>query len=122
MVVSISLKGKTAIITGAGSGIGQATALLFAEAGANVVIPDVNLKGARDTAAQIRKMGRRAIALTADVTSSKDVDRMVRSSLDEFGRIDVLVNNAGINTKHRMPFYEQPEEGWLRVIEVDIKG
>ena len=57
-----------------------------------------------------------------DVTSSKDVDRMVRSALDEFGRIDILVNNAGINTKYRMPFYEQPEEDWLHVIEVDVKG
>ena len=57
MVVSIDLKGRTAIITGAGSGIGQATALLFAEAGANVVIPDLNLEGTTGTADQIRKMG-----------------------------------------------------------------
>jgi NAD(P)-dependent dehydrogenase (short-subunit alcohol dehydrogenase family) len=122
LVVSINLRGKTAIITGAGSGIGQATALLFAEAGANVVIPDVNLKGARDTASQIRRGGGNAIAMSTDVTSSKDVDKMVRSALDKFGRVDVLVNNAGINTKFRMPFYEQPEEDWLRVIEVDVKG
>jgi len=97
--VSINLKGKTAIITGAGSGIGQATALVFAEAGADVVVPDLNLKGAKETVAQIKKMGRNAIALTTNVTSVKDVEKMVRSTLDEFGKIDVLVNNAGINTK-----------------------
>lgn len=122
MVVSINLKGRTAIITGAGSGIGQATALVFAEAGANVVVPDLNLEGAKGTVAQIRKMGRDAIALSANVTSPKDVDKMVKAALDEFGRIDVLVNNAGINTKHRMPFYEQPEEDWMSVLEVDVKG
>ncbi|MDA4113328.1 MAG: SDR family oxidoreductase [Thaumarchaeota archaeon] len=122
MVVSIDLKGRTAIITGAGSGIGQATALLFAEAGANVVIPDLNLKGATDTADQIRRMGGNAIALSTDVTSVKDVEKMVSSTLDEFTKIDVLVNNAGINTKHRKPFYEQPEEDWMSVLEVDVKG
>lgn len=122
MGVSINLKGKTAIITGAGSGIGQATALVFAEAGADVVVPDLNLKGAKETVAQIKKMGRNAIALTTNVTSVKDVEKMVRSTLDEFGKIDVLVNNAGINTKHRMPFYEQPEEDWMSVLDVDVKG
>jgi NAD(P)-dependent dehydrogenase (short-subunit alcohol dehydrogenase family) len=122
LVVSIDLRGKTAIITGAGSGIGQATALLFAEAGANVVIPDLNLKGATETTDQIRKMGGSAIAVSADVTSVDDVEKMVRSTLDEFKNIDVLVNNAGINTKHRVPFYEQPEEDWMSVLEVDVKG
>jgi 3-oxoacyl-[acyl-carrier protein] reductase len=122
LVVSINMKGRTAIITGAGSGIGQATALLFAEAGANVVVPDLNLQGAKETVTEIRKMGRDAIALTVNVTSPKDVDKMVGAALDEFGKIDVLVNNAGINTKHRMPFYEQPEEDWMSVLEVDVKG
>lgn len=122
MVVSINLRGKTAIITGAGSGIGRATALVFAEAGADVVVPDMNLKGAKETVALVRKMGREAIALTADVTSPKDVDKMVKATLDEFGKVDVLVNNAGINTKHRMPFYEQPEEDWMSILEVDVKG
>ncbi len=122
MVVPINMGGKTAIITGAGSGIGQATALLFAEAGANVVIPDVNLGGAKSTAARIRKMGGKALAMRADVTSARDIENMVRKTLDEFGKVDVLVNNAGINTRFRMPFFEQPEEGWLRVIEVDVKG
>jgi NAD(P)-dependent dehydrogenase (short-subunit alcohol dehydrogenase family) len=122
MVVSINLKGRTAIITGAGSGIGQATALLFGEAGANVVVPDLNLAGARETVSQVRKTGVEAIAMKTDVTNSKDVTRMVRATLDEFGGIDVLVNNAGINTKHRMPFYEQPEEDWMNVIDVDVKG
>jgi NAD(P)-dependent dehydrogenase (short-subunit alcohol dehydrogenase family) len=116
------MRGRTAIITGAGSGIGAATAALFAEAGANVVIPDVNLNGAKSTAAQIRKTGGKALAMTVDVTSARDVEKMVRKTLDEFGNVDVLVNNAGINTKFRMPFFEQPEEDWLRVIEVDVKG
>jgi 3-oxoacyl-[acyl-carrier protein] reductase len=122
LVVSIDLTGKTVIITGAGSGIGQATALLFAEAGADVIVPDVNLKGAEETVAQVKALGRDAIALATDVTSSKDVERMVGAALDRFGKIDVLVNNAGINTRFRVPFYEQPEEDWMRVLEVDVKG
>ncbi|MGA2665934.1 MAG: SDR family NAD(P)-dependent oxidoreductase [Nitrososphaerales archaeon] len=122
MPISIDLRGKTAIVTGAGSGIGRAIALLFAEAGANVSVPDLNLEGARETVSLVKAMGGRAIAMATDVTGAKDVQEMVRATLDEFGRIDVLVNNAGINTKHRVPFYEQPEEDWLRVIEVDVKG
>jgi NAD(P)-dependent dehydrogenase (short-subunit alcohol dehydrogenase family) len=122
LVVSIDLTGKTAIITGAGSGIGRATALLFAEAGANVVVPDLDLKGAEETVSLIRKMKGHAVSLEANVIRTKDADAMVRAAVDEFDSLDILVNNAGINTKHRMPFYEQPEDDWLSVIEVDVKG
>jgi NAD(P)-dependent dehydrogenase (short-subunit alcohol dehydrogenase family) len=96
--------------------------MLFAEAGANVVVPDVNYDAAEKTASGIRNKGGRALAVKTDVTNSRDVDGMVRSARDEFDRIDVLVNNAGINTRFRMPFYEQPEEEWMNVLEVDLKG
>lgn len=122
MTISIDLSGRCAIITGAGSGIGRATAMLFAEAGADIVIPDINLAGAEETADSIRGLGRKALPVEMDVTDSRGVSEMIKTVLREFGKVDVLVNNAGINTKFRMPFFEQPEEDWMHVIDVDVKG
>jgi NAD(P)-dependent dehydrogenase (short-subunit alcohol dehydrogenase family) len=122
MPISIDLSGRVAVVTGAGGGIGRATALVLAEAGADLVIPDVDLKGAEQTAADVKRLGRDALSMTVDVTKSAEVTRMVKNTVERFGRLDILVNNAGINTKFRKPFYEQPEEDWMRVIEVDVKG
>ncbi len=122
MGFSIDLSDRVAIVTGAGSGIGRATSLLLAQAGANVVVPDINLQGAEETAKQIKRLGREALSLHVDVTSASDVDRMVKTTIEQFGKIDILVNNAGTNTSFRRPFYEQPEDDWMRIIEVDVKG
>ncbi len=122
MPISIDLGGRVAIVTGAGGGIGRATALVLAEAGAELVIPDLDLGGADETAAQIRNLGGQAISLRVDVTRSDDTLQMVKTAVERFGRVDILVNNAGINTRFRKPFFEQPEEDWMKVIEVDVKG
>ena len=91
--------GKTIIITGAGSGIGRATALIFAREGANVVCADINEAGARETAAQVNgrfgNLGSQALALKVDVTQRKQVDDMVKRAIDAFGTVHFLFNSAG---------------------------
>jgi NAD(P)-dependent dehydrogenase (short-subunit alcohol dehydrogenase family) len=87
--------GKTILITGAGSGIGRATALIFAREGANVVCADVNEKAARDTADAVNGKGSQALALKTDVTSRPQVDDMVKRAIDAFGTVQFLFNSAG---------------------------
>ena len=87
--------GKTIIITGAASGIGRATALIFAREHANILCADVNEVGARETAAQVNGKGSQAIALKVDVTARKEVDDMVQRALDAFGGVNFLFNSAG---------------------------
>src|SRR5215208_3357461 len=87
--------GKTIVITGAASGIGRATALIFAREGANVVCADLNEDGARETASQVNGKGSQALALKADVTSRKAVDEMTKRAVDAFGNVQFLFNSAG---------------------------
>jgi 7-alpha-hydroxysteroid dehydrogenase len=89
------LDGKAAIVTGGGRGIGAGIALAFAEAGADVVIAARSADQLEETARRVRALGRRAVAVTADVTQPADLERIVATALAELGRIDVLVNNAG---------------------------
>ena len=89
------LTDKVAIVTGAGRGIGEAIATAYAEAGADVVVAARSVDQIEDTAAQIRALGRRALAVPCDVMERSDLERLVQATLDEFGRIDILVNNAG---------------------------
>lgn len=91
------LAGKTAIITGAASGFGEGMAKRFAEEGANVVVADLNLKGAQKVAAAI---GAKTIAVHADVTRKDEVESMVQAAADQFGRIDIMVNNAGFTYRN----------------------
>lgn len=91
------LAGKTAIITGGASGFGEAMAKRFAAEGANVVVADLNLVGAEKVAADI---GKSAIAAHADVTRKEDVELMVKSAMDAFGRIDIMINNAGFTHRN----------------------
>jgi NAD(P)-dependent dehydrogenase (short-subunit alcohol dehydrogenase family) len=94
MAVSIDLSGKSAIVTGAGRGIGRETALLLARAGAALAIADIDENSAQGVAAEIRALGGKAIGVRADVTSAESAQAMVRAALDAHGRVDVLVNNA----------------------------
>src|SRR5215813_2070397 len=90
------LQGLVAAITGAGSGIGRASALEFGREGACVLVADVNAASAEETAEQVRGLDARAAAIQVDVTRPDDAERMIQSAVDRFGRLDVLFNNAGV--------------------------
>lgn len=122
MLPNFSLAGKKAIVTGASRGIGKDIALAFAEAGADVAICSRQVADGQleAVARQIRQMGRQSIAVQADTSSKKDIEYLVQKTLDEFGAIDNLVNNAGIII--RSPILEISEENWDRLFNVDLKG
>ena len=99
MAVEISLKGKNALVTGGGGGMGRVTSLLLAQAGANIMVADINEKAAADTAAEIAATyGVKTASCKCDVTSSVDVDAVVQATIEEFGRIDIL-NIYPFNTR-----------------------
>lgn len=112
--------GKVSVVTGAGSGIGQAIAVRLAEEGARVLVADVNADGAEATASDIRRQGHDAHAFTADVADSSQVDAMVSAALERWGRIDVLVNNAGVNIPGVL--HEVPDDVIDRTLAVNVKG
>src|SRR4030042_125732 len=91
----LTLKGKVAIVTGGGQGIGKAFSLALAKCGADVCIADIDLSLGEDVAAQIRALGQRSMALSVDVTVSGQVTKMVEKTIKNYGRINILVNNAG---------------------------
>ena len=119
---SLSMERKTAIVTGARRGIGEATALAFAEAGADVAICDWVVEGGElaAVAEKIEKLGRRSLAVQTDVSRKADVDNLVQQAMDAFGTIDILVNNAGIASA--VPLLEISEDDWDLVIDIDLKG
>ncbi|HEY8476241.1 MAG TPA: SDR family NAD(P)-dependent oxidoreductase [Chloroflexota bacterium] len=118
--MSAPLQDKAAIVTGAARGIGRATAIRLARDGAHVVVTDLDEAGVGEVAAAIRAMGRRSVALGADVTRREDRERIVAATLAEFGRIDILVNNAGI---FRMaPLLETTEEDWDATMNVNARA
>lgn len=113
--------GKVALVTGAGSGIGRATALAFAKAGARVVVNDRNADGGDETVAQIKAAGGDAVLVIADVSNAEDVDRMVAETVDHFGRLDFAFNNAGIEGAASQ-LAETSESEWNKVIAVNLTG
>ncbi len=114
------LIGKTAVVTGAGKGIGEAIALGLAREGADVVINDVDLEGAQRVAEKIEQLGRKAMAIQRDISKRGEVKQLVNDVLRIFGRIDILVNNAGIIS--RGSFVEQNPQEWERVLSVNLGG
>ena len=114
------LKDKVALITGGGSGIGEATVLRFSEEGAKVAINDVDVDNANSVAKKLKAKGREVLVCIADVCKKSDVENMVKQVLEQFGRLDILVNNAGIN---RDAFVKKmSEEQWDKVIDINLKG
>ena len=111
---------KVAIITGAASGIGRTTAILFAKEGGKVVIADQNEASGDETVDLIRTDGGQAIFTRVNVTSATDIQGMVKTTIDTYGKLNILVNNAGIAI--RLPVVDLPEEDWDRSIDVNLKG
>jgi 3-oxoacyl-[acyl-carrier protein] reductase len=116
-------EGKVAVVTGAGQGIGRAIALSFAREGADVVVTDIVMETVKAVAQEIKTMGRRALAVKADVSKSKEVNEMIETGLREMGKIDILVNNAGGGAREKVAeFAQSKEEIWDMVIGRNLKG
>ena len=113
--------GRVAFVTGAGSGIGRATALAFAAEGAAVAVAGIPEDDVRETARLIEQDGGRALALTCDVTSEDDVRAALDQTVGTFGRLDVAFNNAGVE-QSQTPLAELPTEEWQRIVDVDLTG
>ena len=116
------LEGKVAIVTGGGSGIGRASAEAFAREGARVVVADLSESDALETAAKIGEGGGEAATAIGDVTDGADAEAMVRAAVDRYGRLDVLLNSAGITSRHGSLKDASPEEAWDKVIDINLKG
>ena len=115
------LKDKVAIITGAGSGIGKATAELFAAEGAKVIISDINEKNGTETVDEIKKKGGEAFFVKTDSSKPEDNEALVKKTIDQYGRLDIAVNNAGIGGPLAATG-EYPIDGWQKVIEINLSG
>lgn len=115
-----TLEGKVAVITGGSRGIGCAIALAFAEAGADVAVASRTLPDLEAVAEEIRKMGRRSLAVQTDITVKSEVDNLALKVKKGFGAIDILVNNAAMNIMR--PLIDLREDGWDKIINTDLKG
>lgn len=114
------LKDKIALVTGAGQGIGRAIAIALAEAGAHVIVADINAATVEETARAVAGFQRRTKAIRADVGDLSEIDRMVRETMDAFGRIDISVHNAGVT--RRADIMDLTEADWDRIHRVNAKG
>lgn len=114
------LKGKVAIVTGGAQGIGRAIALTLARSGADVVVSDINLEKAQETAREIEALNVRSLAIKSNVADVNEAEQMVKETVDKLGRIDILVNNAGI-TRDNVLLRMKPED-WDQVMAINLRG
>jgi NAD(P)-dependent dehydrogenase (short-subunit alcohol dehydrogenase family) len=115
-----SLKNQVGVVTGGGQGLGKVFSLAFAEAGADVVVAELNHETGSETAKEVRAMGGKSLFVETDVTSRLSVEAMVEKTMDRFGRIDFIMNNAGI--VKWCPAEEVTEKDWKAVIDVNLNG
>ncbi len=119
----MKLRNKVALITGGGRGIGRAMALRFVKEGASVVIADKNLEPAEAVVNEIKALNGKAIAIKTDVRKRAEVNQMVQAALDEFGKIDILMNNAGQSSRDKgTAFHKTSEEQWNFIMDTNLKG
>lgn len=117
----MKLTGKVALITGAGSGMGRATSVLFAQEGAKVIVADIDPKTGNETITLIKKNGQEAFFIQADVSKASDAEKMIKFTTDKYGRLDILYNNAGIPMPPIL-IENLPIDLWDRIIEVNFKS
>ena len=121
--MSVSLKNKVAVITGAGRGIGKAFALRFAKEGAKIFIPDISLERAQETVKEIQAMGGEAAAILCDISDQKSTQKMAKAVLKKYGSVDILINNAAIYYGLNITPWDQWKiEDWDRIFSVNVKG
>ncbi len=116
----MNLSNQVALVTGAAQGIGKASALALADAGAHVVVADIDRQGAEATAEAIMSTQRKSLAVQTDVGDLQQIDRMVRTAIEQFGQIDILLNNAGVT--RRADIMDITEADWDRIHRVNAKG
>ncbi len=113
--------GKTVLITGSGSGIGKATALLFADKGASIMVADINAKGGEETVQLIKAKGGKAVFKVADISDLKQVKSLLQKTISTFGKLDIAINNAGIGGDFKI-LHEYPVENYEKVIAINQTG
>jgi len=116
------LTGRVAVVTGGASGLGRAIALRFADEGASIVVGDVRRDPREGGASTEALIGDRGLFLEADISRWADVDRLVTSAIEGYGRLDVMVNNAGIAGRHSKPLLETEEADWDAIMAVNLRG
>ena len=119
---SLSLEGKVAIVTGGGTGLGKAMSLAMARAGADIVVTARRTGPIEEAAEEIRGLGRRALAISTDVTDSQQVNDMVERTYAEFGKVDILVNNAGLGAVMGKPITDITDEEWRQGMDTNLTG
>ncbi|MBI2877815.1 MAG: SDR family NAD(P)-dependent oxidoreductase, partial [Candidatus Tectomicrobia bacterium] len=118
MSANVSLAGKVAVVTGGGKGIGRAIALALADAGADVVVASRTVEALEQTVQEIQAKGRKALAVKTDLNVREDLDSLIKATMDQFQRIDILVNNAA--TSYLRSLFDFREDGWDKVFNINV--
>ena len=122
MLEALSLEDRVVIVTGGGTGLGRAMVRALARAGADLLIAARRSGPIEEAAQEVRSLGRRALAVSTDITDSGQVNHMVDACLRQFGQVDVLINNAGMTRNERLPIWEVSDEEWHRGIDANLSG